>query len=134
MTDIPQYALITGDTLRALQEDCNDLVLFIQKRFGVDLTFNDESITWLSSFIEEHRREMDDATRHVASVKISIFLGCAIIDRYGGEWVKSDENNLAVRFPSGAMAFPFNKTCKQFENGIVDNIYGLYRNIDRLLE
>src|SRR5262245_66416951 len=126
MADAPQYALVTGDALKALKEDCNDLVTFIQRSFGVDLTFNDESISWLSSFIEQHRGGLDEATRHVASVKIAIFLGSAIIDRHGGDWVKSDENNLAVRFPSGAMAFPYDKTCKQFENGIVDNIYGLY--------
>jgi len=133
MPSSPEFQYITGDALQALEGDCQDVIDFAHRNFGVDLLFNDESIIWLSSFIEEHRRNIDADTRHMYAVKIGIFLGFAIIHHHGGNWVSTDDNNIAVRFPSGAMAFPFTKADKQFESGIVDNIYGLYRNIGRLL-
>lgn len=134
MENPPAFEHITGAPLEALKGDCRDVIEIALKNFGVHLSFNDESITWLSSFIEDHRDRMDSKTQHVASLKIAIFLGCAIIHHHGGQWVRTDGNNLAVRFPNGAMVFPFTKVSKQFQNGIADNIYGLYRNIGRLLK
>jgi hypothetical protein len=134
MPTTPEFDYITGEALRALEDDCQDVIDFARRNFGVDLAFNDQSIIWLSSFIEEHRHEMDADTRHAYAVKIAIFLGFAIIHHHGGHWVSTGENNIAVRFPSGAMAFPLTKADKQFENGIADNIYGLYRNIGRFLD
>ena len=130
----PQYELITGELLETLKGDCLDVIDFAAKNFRVQLAFNDESILWLSSFIEDQRRRMDAESRGSWSVRIGIFLGFAIIGRYGGEWaVRTDSNSPAVRFSTGALAFPLTKAHKQFENGITDNIYGLYRNIGRLL-
>ena len=129
-----QYELITGDLLETLKGDCNDVVDFAAKNFRVQLAFNDKSVVWLSAFIEDQRAAMNEESRHSWSVRIGIFLGFAIIERYGGDWVvRSDSNNPAVRFPTGAMAFPLTKAHKQFQNGIADNIYGLYRNIGQLL-
>ena len=129
-----QYELITGELLETLKGDCQNVVDFAAKNFRVQLGFNDESVVWLSSFIEDQRGNMSAETRQSWSVRIGIFLGFAIIDRYGGDWVvRSDSNNPAVRFSTGALAFPLTKAHKQFENGSVDNIYGLYRNIGRLL-
>ena len=130
----PQYELITGELLDALKGDCQDTVDFAAKNFRVNLAFSEESIVWLSSFIEDQRGKMDPDTRNSWSVRIGIYLGFAIIERYGGDWVvRSDSNNPAVQFSTGAMAFPVTKARKQFQNGIADNIYGLYRNIGRLL-
>jgi hypothetical protein len=130
----PEYELITDEGLEALKGDCQDIVNFARKNFNVELSFDDKSVMWLSSFIEAHREKMDAEERHNSSVKIGIFLGFAIIDRHGGDWVITEGNDIAVKFPSGAMAFPFNKASKQFENGIVDNIYGLYRNMGVVLQ
>lgn len=133
MPNIPEFVYIEGDDLQALQGDCQDVIDFARGRFGVDLTYDDNSVIWLSSFIEEYRLRMDAETRHILSLKIAIFLGCAIIHHNGGAWVRTADDNIAVRFPSGAMAFPFTKTDKQFRNGIEDNIYGFYRSIKLLL-
>ncbi|HYV28874.1 MAG TPA: hypothetical protein VFA77_15160 [Candidatus Eisenbacteria bacterium] len=130
----PQYELITGELLETLKGDCLDVIDFAAKNFRVNLAFSDESIVWLSSFIEDQRGKMDAQTRRSWGVRIGIYLGFAIIGRYGGDWVvRTDSHNPAVRFSTGALAFPLTKAQKQFENGIVDNIYGLYRNIERLL-
>ena len=130
----PQYELITGELLDTLKGDCLDVIDFAAKNFRVQLAFNDESVVWLSSFIEDQRARMNPETRGSWSVRIGIYLGFAIIGRYGGDWVvRTDGNNPAVRFSNGALAFPLTKAQKQFENGIADNIYGLYRNIERLL-
>jgi hypothetical protein len=134
MASVPQFEYVSGAPLEALKGDCQDVIDFARKNFGVELSFNDESIMWLSSFIEENRGQMDADTQHVASVKIGIFLGCAIIHHHGGQWVRTDENDLVVRFPIAAMAFPITKANKQFASGIADNIYGLYRNVGRLLK
>ena len=134
MDAAPKYELITGELLEAIKGDCQDVVEFVAKQYQVSLGFDDQSIVWLSSFVEEQRGGMSPETRHSWSVRIGIYLGFAIIERYGGEWVFTTEGNEpAVRFSTGAMAFPVTKACKQFENGSVDNIYGLYRNIGRLL-
>jgi hypothetical protein len=134
MENPSQYEVIAGKGLQALKGDCQDIIDFARKNFEVELSFDDKSIQWLSSFIEDQRKEMDPETCHNYGLKIGIFLGFAIIHHHGGEWVTTEGNNIAVRFPSGAMAFPFNKACSQFENGIVDNIYGLYRNLGMLLD
>jgi len=133
MENTPSYEPITGELLAVLKGDCQDVVAFAANNFRVKLGFDDESIVWLSSFIEDQRGNMDPETRHSWSVRIGIYLGFAVIQRYGGDWVRTEDNNPAVRFSTGAMAFPVTKAGKQFENGIVDNIYGLYRNIGRLL-
>lgn len=133
MEDIPQYEPLTGEHLEALKGDCQDVVDFASRNFRVNLLFDDESIIWLSSFIEDQRHHMDAETRHTYGVKIGIYLGFAIMERYGGQWVRSEDNYPFVRFSTGDMASPLSKADKQFENGAVDNIYGLYRNIGRLL-
>ena len=134
MDATPKYELITGELLEAIKGDCQDVVEFVAKQYRVRLRFDDRSIVWLSSFIEEQRVSMNPETRHSWSVRIGIYLGFAIIERYEGEWVvTTDGNEPAVQFSTGAMAFPVTKARKQFENGSVDNIYGLYRNIGRLL-
>jgi hypothetical protein len=55
-------------------------------------------------------------------------LGEAIIANYGGNWIHH-EQGLAIEFEDGSIGFPFAKTDKQFENGLEDNIYGLYRYV-----
>ncbi len=133
MENTPRYEPITGELLEALKGDCQDVVTFAARNFGINLSFDDKSIVWLAYFIEDQRRQMDAETRHTYAVKIGIYLGFAIIDRYGGEWVTSEDQHPFVRFSTGALANPLAKADKQFENGEVDNIYGLYRNIGRLL-
>lgn len=133
MTDAPKYQVIDGAELEALQQDCQDVTSFIAGKYGVDLTFDDESILWLASFIEANRGEMDRETQRLYAVKIGIFLGCAIIHRHGGVWVRTDDDDLAVRFASGLLAFPITKAAKQLRHGSIDNVYGLYRNVGTLL-
>ena len=133
MENTPKYEPITGELLEALKGDCQDVVDFASRNFRVNLSFDDESIVWLSSFIEDQRRQMDAETQHTYGVKIGIYLGFAIIDRYGGQWVRNEDTYPFVKFSTGALANPLAKADKQFENGQVDNIYGLYRNIGRLL-
>lgn len=133
MADSPKFQVVEGAELEALEEDCQDVIRFAAEKFGVELSFDDQSIHWVSSFIEDHQEGMDSETQRTYAVKFGIFLGCAIIHHFGGTWVLTEDDNLAVRFASGAMAFPVTKTAKQMRNGLVDNIYGLYRHIETLL-
>src|SRR2546421_12987304 len=109
-----QYEPISSELLEALKADCQDIVDFAAKNFGVDLAFNDESIQWLSSFIQDQRGKMDAETRRTYSLKIGIYLGFAIIERYGGDLVEDAGNQPGGRFFTGAMAFPSTQGGKQY--------------------
>ncbi len=81
-----------------------------------------EAVTYLSGFIERQRvREDRPDTDRLIDV-LGSYLGEAAVQLYGGTWVRADKD-IGVDI-SGLLAFPFNKTRKQFENGIVDNISG----------
>ena len=109
-----QYELITGELLETLKGDCQDVVDFAAKNFRVQLAFNDESVVWLSSFIEDQRGNMSAETRQSWSVRIGIFLGFAIIERYGGEERPSIEAKVGYRKKVG-MLEEINKVAREIE-------------------
>lgn len=133
----PNFTEISPELRADIREDALDLARYLNRNEGVDLIFDEKSIIWLSAYIERDRNLWNEAEQHNFGVKIGLFLGEAIIASHGGSWVLMGEdhgNNPAIRFESGALTFPMGKAFRQIENGISDNIYGLYRNIGLLLK
>jgi hypothetical protein len=103
----------------------------VRDSMHVELSYDDASIQQLVTFIESVRVDLDPQPRQQLAVAVGSFLGEAIIATQGGAWVVRGQE-LGIEFPDGSVAFPVTKAIKHFENGLVDNIYGLYRNIPRL--
>jgi hypothetical protein len=134
MTNKLSFKYIHGEKLVALESECQDVINFALSLYGVTLKFDDQSIQWLSSVIEATRNNQDEKTIHVMSIKFSIFLGNAIISCHGGRWIVMNDGVIGIKLSNGSMLLPFLKVCRQFENGLVDNIYGMYQNVEALLQ
>ncbi|MBI3735219.1 DUF3806 domain-containing protein [Candidatus Sumerlaeota bacterium] len=133
----PDFTEISAALRADIREDALDLVRYLKRNEGVDLDFDEKSVVWLSSYIERDKSLWNDTERDNFGLKIGLVLGEAIITRHEGSWVLMGEkhgNQPAIRFESGALTFPVGKAFRQIENGLSDNIYGLYRNIGMLLK
>ena len=87
----------------------------------VDFAFGRDrrSVEWLDGFIERQRVRPDLAptTRDGLVDVLGSFLGACIVAESTGRWHVDPEHGVAVRFPDGAMCFPFAKVGKQFADG-----------------
>lgn len=93
------------------------------ERFGplVDFEFglDRRSVEWVDGFIERQRArlDLDPAIRDGLISVLGSFLGACVVAESGGRWYTDPEHGVGVRFPDGAMCFPFTKVGKQFTDG-----------------
>lgn len=115
------------DQIRKLAEQVRDST---RKHFQTELNYDEESIRWLDRFIEQMRSMPEDQW---PIGPIGSFLGECIIRNFGGQWVRGG-GMLGVAFDDRNVAFPYNKTAKQFTNGAEggDAISGLYHTVSQL--
>ncbi len=124
---------LSADKREAVKRDCEALARFASQVLRRQIGYDEASIKWLSSLIEFSRSKPNEVVRNSLLTQIGCFLGETLIRRYGGEWVITDGGVLGVRLRSQAIAFPFEKVLKQFQNGTTDSIWGFFKMAEVLV-
>jgi hypothetical protein len=95
---------------------------------GKDFGYTRESVDWLEGYIERLRNSGEFDSPEMKQKLMSVFgsfLGECLIRCYGGVWTQYNDD-WAVAFTEGGMAFPFAKVRKQFDNGLGDGISSFF--------
>ena len=95
----------------------------IRDTFGKDLKKDGQSLSQLDSIIAQGwKGKRPEMFEEVVS-SFATFLGEALIEVHGGEWVWCDEGDpFAVVLSDGTIVFPYSKIRRRFENGMEDSI------------
>ena len=125
---------LSAEKRAAVEHDCGILVRLARHVFRREIRYDEESIKWLAWLIEFSRNKPQEQVKMNLKTSIGCFLGETIIARYGGEWVVTESRDMGVRLPDQTVAFPFLKVSKQFNNGDADNIWGMFKMGEVLLQ
>lgn len=90
------------------------------------LKYDEQSVKYIERFIERSKKEIPKEQCDGLINALAAFLGQCIIQNYGGQWDKTSDGNIGVKFDDKNWAFPFAKVSKQFENGLEDSIHAYY--------
>lgn len=89
------------------QEDAQLVIEVLKEKEHVRLDYSAESISWLDSYIERHRSELNDGDKELLAEKFGAFLGESIRRNYGGRWVRNSDNAWIIVFDETDKASPF---------------------------
>lgn len=90
-----------------LREDAKLVIEVLSEKEDVQLDFTAESISWLDTYIDQHRSELDARDKEILQEKFGAFLGESIRRNYGGEWVRGDEDRWMIAFGERGRTSPF---------------------------
>ena len=103
------------------------LVSDFRRELAVNLNYDEQSIEWLDGYINRVAPQLDKATVPGLATAIGAYLGETIIATYGGAWDYNErDDQWGIRFDDGAIAFPFTKVYKQFDDGEFESIYSFF--------
>jgi hypothetical protein len=102
-----------------------------QKTMGVDLSFNEESILKLDDLIQQAWPEQPPVELGNVVLLFGSFLGEAIIETLGGNWVET-ENGWGIKVGDATMMV-FTKVKKRLLNGEEDSISYYYQSFKGML-
>ena len=91
------------------------------------LDYSKQSVKWVDDYLTGNR----DFQPERMIVIVGAYLGEAIIQNYGGEWIYN-EGEIAVKVTDSLVIFPFIKVLKSFMNGADDSIYAYFSAIGSL--
>lgn len=111
----------------AIRHNAELVIKQMKDRFGVTLSYDEESVAWLDDYIAGIRNVLSRDIRDNLIDVFGSFFGECIRHRYGGVWMQT-ENGWAILFDDNNAVFPFAKMSKHFdEEG--ESILGLYTSI-----
>ncbi len=90
-----------------LREDAQLVIDVMREKEDVRLDYSADSVSWLDSYIERHRAELDAGDKSVLQEKFGAFLGESIRHNYGGRWVKGSGGRWLIVFDEERQAAPF---------------------------
>ena len=103
------------------------LVSNFRNELGIDLNYDKPSIEWLDGYINRVASQLNKDTVPGLATAIGAYLGETIIATYGGTWHYNErDDQWGIRFDDGAIAFPFTKVYKQFDDGEFESIYSFF--------
>lgn len=109
---------IADERLGIIRTNADLVVRELSHASGRDFGFDADSVGYVQGFIERQRAEFPDTARQLVNV-LGCYLGEAIIAAApGAAWTEDDSGALAVLFPNGDLAYPFNKVEKQVAEGL----------------
>ena len=94
-----------------------------------NFNFEEESVNLLSGIIDKEGSAYSDKTKNALSTLWGAYLGAAIIDNYGGKWVKMGDGSYAVLVGVSKYVFPMVRVYKHINNGAEDSILALYKSV-----
>jgi hypothetical protein len=122
---------MSDDELRMIEENVRLAIDRLGPLSGPDFGLTYESVEWVEGFIDRRRDRPDFDPEEIDGLVgvLGSFLGACVIEATGGAWQCTDDDGWSVRFPNGAVAFPFTKVRKQFREGTEggESISSFYR-------
>ncbi len=88
-------------------EDAQLVIDVLSEKEDIDLDFSSDSVSWLDTYIDEHRAQLDDGDKSVLREKFGAYLGESIRANYGGRWVKDSDGDWTIVFDAERHASPF---------------------------
>jgi hypothetical protein len=98
---------------------------------NADLGYDRESVEWIDGYIERNRLTWDSATKESLGSVLGSFLGECFRRNFDADW-EMDDHGLAIVFPDGNKAFPFNRVNKQIAEGAEESIFSFYETAELL--
>lgn len=89
------------------QEDAQLVIEVLSEKEAVQLDYSAASVSWLDTYIDRHRNQLDTRDKQVLQEKFGAFLGESIRHAYGGDWVCGDENRWLIEFGDKSQTSPF---------------------------
>ena len=90
-----------------LQEDAQLVIDVLSEKEDVELDYSPDSVSWLDTYIEEHREELDAGDKSVLQEKFGAYLGESIRHTFGGRWVRDSDDQWMIVFDDAHQASPF---------------------------
>ena len=90
-----------------LQEDAKLVIEVLSEKEDIQLDFSAGSVSWLDSYIEEHRAQLDESDKSVLQEKFGAFFGESIRHNYGGRRVKGSGDSWMIVFDEDYQMSPF---------------------------
>ncbi len=90
-----------------LQENAQLVIDVLSEKEDIALDYSADSVSWLDTYIEQHREALDDADKSLLQEKFGAYLGESIRHNYGGRWVKASDGQWTVVFDDEQKAAPF---------------------------
>ena len=79
----------------------------MNEKEAVELDFSAESVSWLDTYIDEHRAQLNENDKSLLQEKFGAFLGESIRRNYGGRWVKDSDDQWMITFDDQHHTSPF---------------------------
>ena len=90
-----------------LQDDAQLVIEVLSEKEDIQLDYSADSVSWLDTYIEQHRAELDDGDKSVLQEKFGAFFGESIRHNFGGRWVKGSGDRWMIVFDEHHLASPF---------------------------
>lgn len=114
-----------------LQDDAKLVIAVMSEKEDVTLDFSADSISWLDTYINQHRNDLSNHDKQVLGEKFGAFVGETIRRTYGGQWIQAN-NEWMIGFNDDAQTSPFEMVREQLENEV--SLTSLYQRIPELFD
>ena len=79
-----------------LHDDAKLVIDIMNEKEAVTLDFSADSISWLDTYINQHRNDLAEQDKHILREKFGAFVGETILKNYGGHWDKTDSDEWTI--------------------------------------
>lgn len=114
-----------------LQDDAKLVIDIMNEKEAVQLDFSADSISWLDTYINQHRSDISEQDKHILREKFGAFVGETIRQNYGGRWDKAGDEWMIV-FDNQNHTSPFEMVGEQLDNAA--SLTSLYKRIPELFD
>lgn len=90
-----------------LHEEAQLVIEVIREKEAVRLDFSADSVSWLDTYINQHRAKLNQDDKTLLQEKFGAFLGETIRHHYGGQWVMAHGSQWMIAFDEQRQASPF---------------------------
>jgi len=115
-----------------LQDDAKLVIDIMNEKESVQLDFSADSISWLDTYINQHRNDISDQDKYILREKFGAFVGETILQNYGGHWDKADGDEWTIVFDNKNQTSPFEMVGEQLDNDA--SLTSLYGRIPELFD
>ncbi len=115
-----------------LQDDAKLVIDIMNEKEAVQLDFSADSISWLDTYINQHRNDISEQDKHILREKFGAFVGETIRQNYGGRWDKAEGEEWMIVFDNQNQTSPFEMVGEQLNNEA--SLTSLYERIPELFD
>lgn len=115
-----------------LHDDAKLVIDIMNEKEAVQLDFSADSISWLDTYITQHRNNLNEHDKHILGEMFGAFVGETILQNYGGQWDKTDSDEWTIMFDDELHTSPFEMIREQLDNET--SLTHLYQRIPELFD